>query len=271
MKTPKVFAAVVLGLFVGCSDAQKERQLQSEVKKQEALISSNQTALKEKDDLTQQLEAQLKQREAEAKQQGDVIRAFQSKLDKLEEAMKNQQSQAVASRQPAAGPQPAPVNRQPQKMRVISFLVNYIGCSRCIVEFEGRNREVLIENQLLAIRDYFTSVSDNENYVKQTREKVESDRWQANQLNATALTGAGGNADYVDAAMAERKRANLAMVNVRHEQENLSEAESTLKHLKSQSELATTIYVENTGKTYVGLSIWRFLGTVGEVSQTVTR
>jgi hypothetical protein len=125
----------------------------------------------------------------------------------------------------------------------------------------------------IAIRDLPREIGQYFDKVKQMRaeyarlsQEVEKQEREARRADAVALTGAGGDAAYVEAAMAERKRANLMMENVRDSKIALAKYKAALTSWENAAEEQTTILAFMTPQVYGGVQAWRFTSMAGKLT-----
>ena len=91
-------------------------------------------------------------------------------------------------------------------------------------------------------------------------EKVEEDDRAARRANATALTAASGDPNYVNAVMEQRRKANLMMEDVRDERVSLAKFKASLSAREDGAKSATTILATPTLQTYAGLPVYVTVG-----------
>ncbi len=103
-------------------------------------------------------------------------------------------------------------------------------------------------------------------YARFSADVEQQDR-EARRADATALTGAGGNSAYVEVNMAERRRANLIMENVRDAKVALAKYKAALTSWENAAEEQTTILAVQTPQIYGRVQVWQFVGMAGATNQ----
>ncbi|HEY6169000.1 MAG TPA: hypothetical protein VI454_13240 [Verrucomicrobiae bacterium] len=172
-----------------------------------------------------------KQEESAARQQAERVRLFQAENARGEE----------------------------QRIRVLKITGSY-GYSKCLVEAQGRQQEILFANLPAEVGGILGKVQDLQSRLEGFASKVEADARAAKVADAVALTGAAGSQEYVDAAMAQRRRANLMAVNAENQQEDLAKMKVQLVTLQDDEKRIATVLARPTGKIYANLRIWEYTG-----------
>jgi ribosomal protein S11 len=157
-----------------------------------------------------------------------------------EKAKKNAAAQAVAE-QAAAN---AVSQGERQKVKILKVMDTYIGDTRCQIEAEGGEKEVLMSGgDLSLVRQYYE---------------------QLQQLqNEAASTAGSGSATTKTPHPHNRYAAQIAAQNAAAQQTraaNNRNIESELKALKAQGTNIISIYAAPTSRKYANLPIWVYLG-----------
>ena len=111
-----------------------------------------------------------------------------------------------------------------------------------------------------ATKTYFEKIKSMQEDIDALDSKVEQDDIVARRANAVALTGAGGDPAYVDAAMKQRAQANLLAEDVKTENDQLKKLITALKLYKTRYSGVTTLNAYPSGQKYGNEEIWNCLG-----------
>lgn len=125
---------------------------------------------------------------------------------------------------------------------------------KCVVKNEAGDRlELLIQNLPPSIPKHFSDLKQLKSQVDWLRTSLVKSSAVVAVADVTAPTGATGTRDYVEAAMAERYRVELAKLSLEQRRARLVSLTESLNELaaKPQTELAMF-----TGRKYASLEIW---------------
>ncbi len=127
--------------------------------------------------------------------------------------------------------------------------------TKCAAVIEGQAKTVLISNIKPETVARIAKVDALLAYTSKEAERLKREADRIERLDAVTPTGASGNANYVNAVMAQREQVNLAAVNLKRAQEALeAKQDETLKlleEIKQDSDFAMF-----TGQKYAGLEVW---------------
>jgi hypothetical protein len=144
------------------------------------------------------------------------------------------------------------------------------GFPLCSVGFSGGGSDtnnpypvtgsILLKNLPAEPRNYWRRCSQLKKDIATFEVKVRNDTRAAERADASAPVGAKGTAKFVNAALAERKRANQMTLDAKYEAETLKKMQDDLKAMESTSLDHTVISVFPTGQTFGRYEIWNCLG-----------
>jgi hypothetical protein len=103
--------------------------------------------------------------------------------------------------------------------------------TQCAANIDGRNKEIFIRNLPSSVKDFVNNYNELRADILALGERVNNDAKAADRADAFAPVGAGGDAAYVNAAMAQRNRANQMALNANDEADNLTEMEDNVKQM----------------------------------------
>jgi hypothetical protein len=115
-----------------------------------------------------------------------------------------------------------------------------------------------------AVGNYLAEVRKLKAEIDEFGARVESYDQSARRASAVALTGAGGDPAYVQAAMNQRAEANLMMENARDAKANLAKMQANLAAWQRVEAERTTIMAESSGRKaaggqFQGMDIWTYV------------
>jgi hypothetical protein len=139
----------------------------------------------------------------------------------------------------------------------ITAIESGVGLVKCSAIIDGRDQQILIRNLPDPVRNFVNQYNQLRNDILTFGEKIHNDAIDAKRADASAPIYAGGDADYVNAAMAQRTRANQMAVNVEDEAGRLKQMQDNLDQMASDSIERTTIFAYPTGQNYAGIPIWQ--------------
>jgi hypothetical protein len=116
---------------------------------------------------------------------------------------------------------------------------------------------ILLKNLSAEVRDFLRRYNQLQNDILTFGEKVHNDEKAADRANALALVGVvGGETAYDEAAMAQRKQANLMALDVKEEGYRLKQMQDELEQMASNAIEKTSIMACPTGQTFGSYEIW---------------
>ena len=188
------------------------------------------------------------------------LKAAREKLQTYETAEQERQKTPLVTKQAARveTQTTAPTKR---RIQVYEILADF-GFKKCSTQIGTLG----IKNLPQEIGQYLAKVKQMRADYARFTDTVEQQDRDARLANATALTSAGGNATYVDAAMAERRTANIMMENARDAKVALLKYKASLTSWENAAEEQTTIFAVETSQIYGGVQVWAFTGMAGTLA-----
>jgi hypothetical protein len=152
---------------------------------------------------------------------------------------------------------------EPKRMRVLKR-IGSLGMENYSVETEDEGERTVIINLPSEIEKHLSDISILEATITTASERHKINSKAAEKASALAPTSAGGSPQYVAAAMAQRDRANLMVLQAKEEGERLETMKEKLSELHNQSKKKTAFMASKTAKQYAGFEIWEYVGKISE-------
>lgn len=144
-----------------------------------------------------------------------------------------------------------------REIKILSVNADY-GAMKCTAVVGGEKRELLVNNLPASVIEFLGKYNGLKADISRAQPLVERQVRQAERADAVALTGAGGNAVYVNSVMEERKQANLAMQYAKENAIDLNKLkERLIDWTNNDLTNRTTIIAFPTGQSYSSLPVWQ--------------
>lgn len=127
---------------------------------------------------------------------------------------------------------------------------------QCAAIIDGRNKEIFIRNLPAAVKDFVNGYNQLRANILALGERVHSDARAADRADAFAPVGAAGDADFVNAAMAPRNRANQMILNANDEADNLTEMEANMDQMAKEVPEKTAVIAYPSSEFWGDQQVW---------------
>jgi hypothetical protein len=127
---------------------------------------------------------------------------------------------------------------------------------QCAAIIDGRNKEIFIRNLPAAVKDFVNGYNQLRANILALGERVHNDARAADRADAFAPVGAAGDADFVNAAMAPRNRANQMALIANDESDNLTEMEANLDQMAKEVPEKTAVIAYPSSEFWGDQQVW---------------
>jgi len=128
--------------------------------------------------------------------------------------------------------------------------------TQCAANIDGQNKEIFIRNLPSSVKDFVNNYNQLQADILALGERVKNAATAAERADALAPVGAGGDDDYVNAAMAQRYRANQMALNVEDATDNLTEMEDNLKQMAKEVPEKTAVIAYPSYEFWGDQQVW---------------
>jgi hypothetical protein len=144
-----------------------------------------------------------------------------------------------------------------REIQILSVNADY-GAMKCTALADGAKREILIKNLPFSVQEFLNKYNQLKADNGRAEILLEEYTRKAERADAVALTGAGGNAAYVNSEMDKRKEANLMLQQAKEYRIDVNKLHELLADW-TNNDLTnrTTIIAFPTGQSYSSLPIWQ--------------
>ena len=141
-----------------------------------------------------------------------------------------------------------------QTVHLVSIVDNF---GQCVISTTNGQQTAYVLDLPASVRTFFTSYYGLKNSISEGAATVKRMSDAASRASATAPTAASGDAAYVNAAMSERKRANIMVDDANQAGEKLAEMKLKFVEMELDFAPATTFNAYNTGLKDNGIARWQ--------------
>lgn len=127
---------------------------------------------------------------------------------------------------------------------------------KCAVKGKEVSGTIVIELLPPPVEVILNNRNQQASQIADLADRIENKDRAVARADAVTPTGAGGDAAYVNAVMAQRAQVNLAIVDLAQAKADLAKLETAYADYIDQTRAATIVKVKNTGIVYMGSAVW---------------